>query len=382
MRIRFVILLWLCCTPIFATSHTNTIKVAIIDNFHFQPFISDSFGKNYIKGIQLEANNARKQANIIYHYKAFNYSRNNPLDIYNSIKNAKRWKPDVVIGPRNSNMFLLLKNSFKDTLVISPFATANQVYKLPSNFHTLALSNKYIAKAMMIFLQKRYPNHGVFTIVESDCTNCVSVAQAFKKLAKLKHITYHERSIDQEALKSISITKLLDQYHQGDIILLPNMAYFSGIMMIRIVNTLNKKGLIFFGGDGWGTWNNTIIGKMKARQPYIAYHFTPINNSLKDPVVKNFIQTYKKEYPKDGLPTGDAMLVGYKTLKSITCALKSKSFNNFAKNTVLKAFINKIHNNPNWFRSPYFAVYKITYQKNKLLTSIQVIRQPHYQCIK
>lgn len=58
-------------------------------------------------------------------YKVFSYSRKNPFAILSSVKAVKNWSPDVILEPRNSNMFLLIQDAFKNILVLSPFATSD-----------------------------------------------------------------------------------------------------------------------------------------------------------------------------------------------------------------------------------------------------------------
>ena len=49
--------------------------------------------------------------------KTFDYDRTHPLAILQSVKEVKAWDPDVILGPRNSNMFLLTRGVFKNVLV-------------------------------------------------------------------------------------------------------------------------------------------------------------------------------------------------------------------------------------------------------------------------
>lgn len=89
------------------------IKFAILDNFHFQPYITNKFGERYINGIKL-ANFDLKDTGYVIKYKTFDYDRTHPLAILKSIKEVKAWHPDIVLGPRNSNMFLLTRGAFKN----------------------------------------------------------------------------------------------------------------------------------------------------------------------------------------------------------------------------------------------------------------------------
>jgi hypothetical protein len=122
-----------------AETKLTTIKVAILDNFHFQAYITNKFGQRYINGVKLASFNLRKSGYSIK-YKTFNYDRTHPLAIFKSINKVKAWHPDVILGPRNSNMFLLTRGAFKRVLVLSAFATSDDVQSMPKNYYSLMIA--------------------------------------------------------------------------------------------------------------------------------------------------------------------------------------------------------------------------------------------------
>jgi hypothetical protein len=84
-----------------------------------------------------------------------------------------------VIGPRVSEHFLLLKNQFKNALVLSPYATATEVYKLPDNFYTLSVSAEYSADKTFEYMQTFKPNR-VFIFNDLECKTCADFGIALK----------------------------------------------------------------------------------------------------------------------------------------------------------------------------------------------------------
>ena len=107
-----------------ASASSDNIKVAILDNFHSEILPSEQYGNYYLQGISIAADSALKDNHIHVVYKNFTYGTN-PLGILQSLSAIKEWHPDLIIGPRSSNQFLLLKNQLNNILVISPYATAS-----------------------------------------------------------------------------------------------------------------------------------------------------------------------------------------------------------------------------------------------------------------
>lgn len=126
----------------------ETIKIAIIDNFKYQKYVTTKYKKYYLNGLNLALNQAKSDG-LLTTYKIFQYNQD-PLSIINIIPDVIKWNPDVIIGPRDSNKFLMLPLYIKDVLTVSPFATSPAVSKMPRNFFSVTLSDSFEARAMLL----------------------------------------------------------------------------------------------------------------------------------------------------------------------------------------------------------------------------------------
>lgn len=129
---------WIVCfffmiTLIFFTQSyaETTIKLAIIDNFHYQKFVTTRYKEYYLLGLELALVEAKKSG-INIKYRIFQYD-DDPLSILGKIPELVEWEPDLILGPRDSNRFLLLAPYIKNTLTLSPFATSTDIKKMPNN---------------------------------------------------------------------------------------------------------------------------------------------------------------------------------------------------------------------------------------------------------
>lgn len=352
----------------------KVIRVAILDNFHFQPYITNNFEKNYITGIRL-ANHLIKNDGYSVVYKVFGYSREKPLAILSSVELVKKWNPDVILGPRNSNLFLLIQNSFKDILVLSPFATSDKIQDMPKNYYSLMYPDKYLAKVIDNYIYRNYPSKDIFSIIEADCKNCVDIGNDFldiwetrRKGKKIIKKQYVQSNLDQ-----IDINELMDGYQKESLILLPNTAYSSAILMAKITNYLDQP-LIFVGGDDWGLWDNTEVGKLRANKPYYGLHFTSSSIDINDdPFITKFKNDFYNYYKKN--PTENAALLGYTAIFAIVTALEK--YNKYpselnTKEEVLQSFLTALKETPNWFRPNKYAVYKINNFTSKYIASVSI----------
>lgn len=357
-----------------SSPNLKVIRVAILDNFHFQPYITNNFGKNYIAGIKL-ANHLIKKDGYSVVYKVFSYNREKPLAILSSIESVKKWNPDVILGPRNSNLFLLIQNSFKDILVLSPFATSDKIKDMPRNYYSLMYPDKYLAKVIDDYIYRNYPSKGIFSIIEADCKNCVDIGNDFLDILEVRHTGKKiiKKQYVQSNLDQIDINELMDGYQKKSLIFLPNTAYSSAILMAKITNYLDQP-LIFVGGDDWGLWDNTEVGKLRANKPYYGLHFTSSSIDINDePFITKFKKDFYNYYKKH--PTENAALLGYTAIFSIVTALEKYNKHPNELNTkeqVLQSFLTALKENPNWFRPNKYAVYKINNFASKYITSVSI----------
>src|SRR5207244_2785794 len=100
-----------------------TIRVAVLDALQSQKFASAKYEEDYFHGLQV-AIDELAQAGLNVEVKRF-IADKPPTAVLSHAKAIRTWRPDAIIGPRSSNRFLLLRNEFTDTLVLSPMATAD-----------------------------------------------------------------------------------------------------------------------------------------------------------------------------------------------------------------------------------------------------------------
>lgn len=337
----------------------SEIRLAVLDNFHFQKNITNQFDQYYKPGITLAQ---KKAEDLGYHVniKYFGYDRT-PLGVMRAIPKVKAWHPDIVIGPRNSNVFLLLENQFRDILVLSPFATANNVSTMPKNFYSLAFPDDVFARSVVDYVQVNYPNKKIFGLIESDCKNCVDMSDNFKhyyeKINPKSKIHYNY--FFQLEKDNIDIKKLLQDYNNEPLIFLPDNSAISSILMPMIVNEL-KEPRVFIGGDDWGSWKNTQIGKIQADFPYEGLRFTPWSFENKTKKMEKFLREYHTYYNRE--PEDEASYMGYNAAMSFLLALKKyeSSISGSMKEKILASYQLALLHDKNWFRQKSYAVYKVS----------------------
>lgn len=120
----------------------QSIKVAVLENLKFEKLSTDKYANDYMDGL-LTAVDAAKKDGYAVEIQTFFYGKE-PLAILKQIPEVKAWQPDIIIGPRSSSLFLMLKDQFSDVLVLSPFATATEVAALPDNFYSMTLPQRIL----------------------------------------------------------------------------------------------------------------------------------------------------------------------------------------------------------------------------------------------
>ena len=336
------------------------LRLAILDNFSYQKYITTRVKEFYINGIDLAVHDAKEHGiDIVYRVYQYEPDHIERLAIRKQLPALLKWKPDVIIGPRDSNNFLLLKYFIKDVLTISSFATANGVAQMPKNFYSMELPVKYSAKAMYDFITADYPKSAAFVITDVECKSCDDESTNFVNLWKANNplpIVQHYFLTNDAS--TLNLEELLRDYKKGDVILLPNNAHETAIMM-ALIEQIIPDDAVFVGGDGWGAWNDTEVGKFGADKNYTAYHLTPWNIDVCTPRVKRFYTQYNEYYKKQ--PESKLSYLSYETLMAVVIAIEKyhDKRNQFTPPSVLLAFQDALKENPNWFRPMNYAVMRI-----------------------
>lgn len=348
---------------------SSKIRVAVLDNFHYQKYVTTQYKSYYIKGIELAIRQANENDNRIV-YRVFQYNQS-PLSILDTLKELDEWNPDVVLGPRDSNKFLLLEKYISDTLTLSPFATSTRISTLPSNFHSLTLLDNYSAKAMYEFINSAFPKKGIFVITEANCKSCMDVSNELIKIwTTKKGISPNQSLYVQDNIPDSKV--LLKGYKKGDLIVLPNMAHSSAVLMATITNQLAST-TTFIGGDGWGSWSDTEAGKLKSNNRYVAYHLVPWGLQGCSQSLIKYRHIYEENYNEP--PVDKLSYISFMSLNSIINAYDKygSMFTGSTKERLLSSYQQAIKQDPFFFKPTDYLVYKIDGNTNILNATVNVV---------
>ncbi|MFN8770904.1 MAG: hypothetical protein ACK5Z5_09720 [Neisseriaceae bacterium] len=310
------VIMLLCFTH---SLYARTIRIAILDN-PLPKWTSSQYQKYYMNGVQIGINEA-KNYGIYYQTKVFTY-KYPAINIFPVVKKIESWNPDVVIGPRVSEDFLLLKNQFKNTLVLSPYATSNSVYSMPSNFYSLAVSASFSAGMMGKYIKNSFKPNIVYIFTDVACKTCADFAKSLTLYLVNNGISYTNiKFIDDNILnKKIDYKDIFKNYSLKDAIVLNCTGYSAGLLIAEISNSIKQQNIYYFGGDGWGTYRDWDIAKIDTKYKYHAIRITPKSINSNDNGVKTFIIQYKKLYSS----SPDAIsYITYNTIQSITDAVEN-----------------------------------------------------------
>lgn len=350
-----------------AIAQSRTLKVAILENLKIEKLSTDKYATDYMDGIQV-ASKAATESNINVEVQTFFYGKE-PLAIIEKVPEVKAWNPDLVIGPRSSSLFLMLRDHFKDTLVLSPFATANDVADLPQNFYSLTLPNKFFTQAVLNMIVAQFPKKALAPIIEVDCKNCMDFAAAIETSAKASGVVVRDRvTYLNKSAESVPIESLAANVQATDIVLLPNTSYTSGAVVARLADHLKRSELVVIGGDGWGDWTSSYVGKVKSQFSYAGYRVTPWSFESSDERTQRFVREFKAL--KGTAPTGTAALLSYSTLNSALDALKVykvASDKRSIRDQVLAAFTMARSKDSNFRRPIKYAIYRVTQDGEKFV---------------
>ena len=348
----------------FSQSYAETtIKLAIIDNFHYQKFVTTRYKEYYLLGLDLAVIEAKKNG-INIKYKIFQYD-DEPLSILGKIPELVEWKPDLILGPRDSNRFLLLAHYIKNTLTLSPFATSTDIKNMPDNFYTIPLLSDYEAVAIYDFIHFNFKNKSAFILTESDCKSCMDVSKKILSTWKRNSTkTIGQNFYASSNSSNIDLNEKLNSIDGNQIIILPNLAHNTAYFMEKISGFFSKGKTTFVGGDGWGDWKDTEVGKLGADNLYEAYHIVPWSLDVALPGVSEFYQKYKTYYNET--PKNKLSFVIYRTILSATTAYRQNQdqFKGDYRYKLMESYKKSLAQDPCWFKPTQYVVYKIKNKKN------------------
>lgn len=361
------------------TNQPQTIRVAILDNPNMPPKLWTwlQYEKSYLRGIEI-AKTVSKKNDIHIIYKTFFYGTD-PLAILNEIPKVNAWHPDIILGPHYSNQFLLLRNYFKDVLVLSSYASDKAINDLPSNFHSISPSDDTTVKAMSDFIKKKFPNNNILIINRIDCKDCNDISALF---TKMYHESNYKVQIKQnnfvgESDNLTNVEKLLDGYQKNDVIIVLAVNLYNYTdLILKITTTLQDKNPIFVSlVDNWGTPEAGLAISNKMKLPFQAYLVNPLLFNLKSSIFRDFNQTYFDLY--GAYPNENVSYTTFRTLMSAVQAINTCNIQhnkNFDMRTrIIGCYQNKLKTNPNWFRPGIYGVYLLNAKSGKLIDEMKMV---------
>ncbi|MBV9576775.1 MAG: hypothetical protein JO149_09150, partial [Gammaproteobacteria bacterium] len=322
------------------------------------------------------AKTVSKKNNIKIIYKPFFYGTD-PLAILNEIPKVNAWHPDIILGPHYSNQFLLLRNYFKDILVLSSYASDKAINDLPSNFHSISPSDDTTVKAMSDFIKKKFTNNNILIINRIDCKDCNDISTLFKKMynASNSNIQIKQNNFLGESDKLTNVEKLLTGYQKNDlIVILAVNLYNYTDLILKITTTLKNKNPTFISlVDNWGTPETGLSISNKMKLPFRAYLINPLLFNLKSKTFRKFNQTYFDLYGT--YPNENVSYTTFRTLMSAVKAIKNCNIHNKNHDMRIKineCYQNNLRNNPNWFRPNVYGAYLLNANSGKLIIQMNM----------
>lgn len=340
----------------------EAIKIAIIDNFKYQKYVTTKYKEYYLNGLTVALTQA-KSDDVLTSYKIFQYDQD-PLSIIKVIPDVIKWNPDVIIGPRDSNKFLMLSPYIKGILTVSPFATSLAVSEMPKNFFSLTLPDSYEARAIYDFINWKFPKKDVIVLTEADCKSCSDVSEQFVKIwIKNKNSRPYQQYYLSQQAAGLKIPDVIKHNNGKKIIIMPNNAHDSAILMARISQFSNQE-TIFIGGDGWGSWEDTEVGKLGNLANYSAYHIVPWGLESCADDIKKFKVVYEREFKKQ--PQNKLSYIVYKTVMSIVSSYVQYGIKleGITRINLLRGYQLAITKNKYWHKPLNYLVYKIHSNQN------------------
>lgn len=353
------------------------IKVAVLDNPRgnaSEAGISNELKTAYVNGINTAVELAKEHGYEIV-YKPFFYN-DNLLETLKMINKVNAWAPDMVVGLHNSNQLLIAKNYLKDTLVVSLYASDENIKSLPNNFYSLGVPDQELVKVFVDYFQKNFPKMNIFMAVEADSKETSDMANLFKENMKKRapDVKVNAGYYIHDDMKDLSYKKFLKTYHKPSAVLVLSIDYYtSALLMSKIAKTLNEKDIPFV--TSVDNWSNAQT-PTQSLSYYKGFRITPFVMNPKTKVFYKFSIAYMKKYgykPKYQISYTIYNAI-FSAIKALQCyPSKDKSI----KKRILESYNKALAFNSDWFRPSKFSVYQMTPGNELLLKKTYPIKNSH-----
>lgn len=361
-------LLFTVMTSTLAASH-QSIRLAVFDNPQPDPSrneITQQFKESYVAGINTAITVAASKGIYITEKEFFH--ENNLASIIQQASDAKAWKPEIIMGLSTSNDFLMSKAFFGDQVILSISATDPALSHLPIGFYSLGIPDTDAVNTLTNFIHQHYPNANLFITAAAESKESVDFADllAKKYQKKYKDKTVIERKFLTDDMNHLSFNSFMSGYKKNDVIVVMSIGYDSAIdLMNKISNYLNPiKPVFITSTDNWG--NNTTLQNIIGH--FDAFRIDTLSGGEDTKNYKIFLNNYQKIYHRP--PKDKISFVTYQTVMSFVEAIKKYPPKSLNKNTILNSYLKALKHNPNWYRPPYYVVYKLENQSETFYEKI------------
>jgi len=278
----------------------------------------------------------------------------------------------------------MLATHIRDTLTISPFATSLTVSKMPGNFFSITLSDLFEAKAIYNFIQWKFPNKEIVVLTEAECKSCTDVSEQFIELwSKNKKNKPTQKYFISQQVTSLSLTDITKNNNDNQIFLVANNAHNSAVLMARITELSHNKS-IFIGGDGWGSWEDTEVGKLGNTENYLAYNVVPWGLEACDNDIRLFQEQYRQLFNTKA--NNKLTFIAYQTAMSIVSSYEKygKNLTGSTKTKLLSGYKKALSKNKYWYKPTDYLAYKIYNNNHSVyaLVNPSTNRLLNYNCLK
>lgn len=361
LRYLIFILLILSTHGIAANLH-HAVKLAIFDNPQPDPSSNEEtqqYKESYMEGINTAITVAALKG--IHIVKKEFFYENNLTSIIQQASNTKNWQPDVVIGLNSSNDFIMSRAFFGDEVILSISATDPALANLPNGFYSLGMPDTAAVNTMIKFINEHYPNANLFITAAAESKESIDfadlLAQKYRELYRNKTVV--EKKFITEDMKQLDFNNFMSTYKKNDVIVIMSIGYNSAIdLMNKISNFLKPiKPIFLTSSDNWGNSDlpRNGIGN------YDSFRVDTLSGGEDTKDYKIFLKNYEKLYHRP--PKDKISFVTYQTVMSFVEAIRQYPVGTINRETILKSYKKALSHNPNWFRPPYYVVYRIENQK-------------------
>lgn len=343
----------------------NNIRLAIFDNPKPDPSRNENpqqFINSYLAGVNTAITVAASKGITITEKEFFH--ENNLPSIVQQASNAKMWQPDVIIGLSTSNDFLMSKAFFDDQVILSISATDQKLVTLPKGFYSLGIPDTDVVNTNVKFIRERYPDANLFITATAESKESVDfadlIAKEFKRQCANKRVT--ERMFLTDDIDHLVFSKFMAGYQKNDVIVIVSIGYDSAIeLMNKISAYLNPINPVFITAtDNWGDalTPKNMIGS------YTAFRMDTLSGGEDTQNYKIFLQNYEKIYHRP--PKDKISFVTYQAVMSFVEALIQYPPDptlSSTKAAILNSYLRALQHQANWYRPPYYVIYKLVNQK-------------------